>query len=188
MATLNWLKIHLYAHAYETIHPLQFPLYQEYAFFNSSSSSSFSHRTIFPSPVFASSPAPCSSTKVNMEFLESLKSIEFPAIEHAILNMLKGSLDYPAPTEARASKIASDIRFCCTQKDDDTHVSFVLVCTWDVLIQLVICIPPDHEWHQCLVQALATIRKWEGTADEDDPVCEDHTGHSRGKLLMRDSD
>ncbi|KAF4416412.1 hypothetical protein F53441_14548, partial [Fusarium austroafricanum] len=104
-----------------------------------------------------------------MEFLESLKNIEFPPIEHAILNMLKGALDYPAPIEARASKIASDIRFCCTQKDSDTHVSIVLACTWDVLIQLVICIPPNHEWHQCLVQSLATIRKWEGTADEDDP-------------------
>ncbi|KFA70922.1 hypothetical protein S40288_10182 [Stachybotrys chartarum IBT 40288] len=104
-----------------------------------------------------------------MEFLGPLSKLKFPPIEVAILNMLKGALDYPASIEARASKIASDIVFCCTQHDSDTHVSYVLVCTWDAVIELVSCIPPDHEWHRCLVQALATVRKREGTADEDDP-------------------
>ena len=107
-----------------------------------------------------------------MEFLGPLDKLEFSPIERAILNMLKGALEYPAPMEARASKIANDIIFCCTKIDSDTHFSVVLLSAWDVLIQLVICIPPGHEWHQCLVQALATIRKREGIADEDQPVCQ----------------
>lgn len=105
-----------------------------------------------------------------MEFLQPLDNLEFPPIERAILNMLRGVLEYPAPLEARASKIASDILFCCTEKDSDIHVSFALLSTWEVLLELVSCVPHDHEWHQCLVQALATIRKREGTADEEDPV------------------
>lgn len=59
-----------------------------------------------------------------MEFLQPLDSLEFPPIERAILNMLRGALEYPASIEARASKISSDILFCCTEKDKDTHVSF----------------------------------------------------------------
>ncbi|KEY72940.1 hypothetical protein S7711_11200 [Stachybotrys chartarum IBT 7711] len=104
-----------------------------------------------------------------MEFLQPLDSLEFPPIERAILNMLKGVFEYPAPLESRASKIASDILFCCTEKDSDTHVSFALLSTWDVLLELVSCVLPDHEWHQCLVQALALIREREGSANEEDP-------------------
>jgi hypothetical protein len=106
-----------------------------------------------------------------MDLLESPSYLESPSTEHAIFNMLKGALEYPASTEARATKIARDIVFCCDEMDKETHASYTLTYTWIAMFRLATRIPAGHECQKCLVQALAILRAREGSTRDGERVC-----------------
>ncbi|KEY70464.1 hypothetical protein S7711_11589 [Stachybotrys chartarum IBT 7711] len=104
-----------------------------------------------------------------MDLLQSLDNISFTPEQRAILHMLKGALDYPASREARASKIANDMVFCCQDFDSRLEVGSAFMNLWDILIRLGCCLPSGHEWQDILVLAIDTIRRRDGLVVEDEP-------------------
>lgn len=74
--------------------------------------------------------------------------------ERAILNVLKATLQYPATPRLKAEKLADDISFFCQEED----TGIILWSVWFVVIEIAGCIPPDHPWQQCLLQALDILR------------------------------
>lgn len=127
-------------------------------------------RTTFFIPQFNSFLTPL-STPSSMEFLQPLENLSLPPLERAVLNVLKGVLDYPATSEARAAKIADSIVFfCTTDLDADQEIGGVFLALWDVILELVTVIPPGHDWQQTLALTLNTVRQREGTASDEHTV------------------
>ncbi|KAG9255540.1 uncharacterized protein F5Z01DRAFT_672852 [Emericellopsis atlantica] len=99
-----------------------------------------------------------------MDALKSLGDATFLPSERAMLNMLKGVLEYPATMEARAAKIANDILHFYLDNTHDDEVGGMLFALWGVWLELVSCILHGHEWHQCLALAVDFVRQDERAA------------------------
>lgn len=99
-----------------------------------------------------------------MDALKSLDGATFEPSERAVLNMLKGVLEYPATVEARGAKISNDILHFYLDNTPDVEVSGMLFALWGVWLEVVSYIPHGHEWHQCLALAIDTVRQDERAA------------------------
>lgn len=82
----------------------------------------------------------------------------------AILNLLKATIQYPADTNVKAAKLADEIKFICQAAyGRGDSVGGVLLYVWWMIIEISQCIPPDHPWQDCLVEAIWCLRQQEGT-------------------------
>ncbi|XXH00800.1 hypothetical protein Hte_007151 [Hypoxylon texense] len=81
----------------------------------------------------------------------------------AVFNVLKATLQYPAEPQAKAMKLADDIKFFDKSSDENTDADWV---TWLVVLDIACCIPPDHPWQNSLVQSLDALRQ----RDESTPT------------------
>ncbi|KEY70808.1 hypothetical protein S7711_11482 [Stachybotrys chartarum IBT 7711] len=102
-----------------------------------------------------------------MDMLHPLDNIDFPPLEHAILNIFKGALEYPADIEAQASKIANDIVYCCSNVNSEEEIDGTFLAIWDVTFDLASYITPNHKWQQSLIRALEIIRQREGSTSPE---------------------
>lgn len=110
-----------------------------------------------------------------MDMLHPLDNIDFPPLEHAILNMFKGALEYPAGIEAQASKIANDIVYCCSNVNSEDEIDGTFLAIWDVTFDLASYITPNHKWQQSLIRALEIIRQREGSTSPEHAVRRNNT-------------
>lgn len=121
-----------------------------------------------------------------MDALQSLDGATFHPSERAMLNMLKGVLEYPATVEARGAKIADDILHFYMDNIPDGEVRGMLFALWGVWLELVSYIPHGHEWHQCLALAVDAVRQDERAASKRLPVCYNQVEFAqRSKVLTR---
>lgn len=123
-----------------------------------------------------------------MDALKSLDGATYEPSERAVLNMLKGVLEYPATVEARGAKIADDILHFYLDNTDDEEVDGMLFAMWGVWLELVSYIPHGHEWHQCLAHAFDLVHLDERVIGNKDTVCLIHSGEIRqrnAKMLTK---
>ena len=78
--------------------------------------------------------------------------------ERPSFDVLKATLQYPAPPDAKAAKLADDIRFICRSHDDGRVVGPDLMDVWFTVIDVASCVPPDHPWQISLARAVDTLR------------------------------
>lgn len=103
---------------------------------------------------------------VNLQFVES----DLADYERPMYKVLKATLEYPADPEAKALKLADDIRFVTGWKDDVDDASCVLWQLWSLVLNIAKCIPPDHPWQQSLILALDTLQRRDDSVIEHDEV------------------
>lgn len=84
--------------------------------------------------------------------------------------MLRATLQYPANPEAKGSKLVQDVDFFCKSSENISHLSEVLFDTWLVILDIVRCVPPGHEWQESLIQAVDGLRRRDCVILEQDDV------------------
>lgn len=80
---------------------------------------------------------------------------EYPA-ERAIFAVMFATLQYPTSVEERAVKLAEDIVFFT--KASEWGIA-ILWEVWEVVVEMVLFLPHDHEWHDVLLGACARLRE-----------------------------
>ncbi|KAI3327721.1 hypothetical protein HD806DRAFT_332679 [Xylariaceae sp. AK1471] len=97
---------------------------------------------------------------VSLQFVEDFNMKDS---DRAIFNILKATLQYTADTKVKSAKLAEDIKFICQAEDRTDGISDVILYVWSLVIEISQCIPPDHPWQDCLLQAIYNLRQQEGT-------------------------
>ncbi|KAI1409448.1 hypothetical protein F5Y13DRAFT_181956 [Hypoxylon sp. FL1857] len=90
--------------------------------------------------------------------LDCAEEVDFTALERAIFNVLKATLQYPGNPHAKTEKLANDIIFFCESSLEAVNVSEVLWDTWSVIVEIIFCVPPDHPWQDCIIGCLSSLR------------------------------
>lgn len=120
-----------------------------------------------------------------MDALKSLDGATFQPSERAMLNMLKGVLEYPVTVEARGAKVADDVlHFYLDNAPNEEEIGGVLLALWGVWLEVVSDIPHGHEWHQCLALAVDTIRQDKRAAGKGLMVCFDPMTYAQRCVLL----
>ncbi|KAJ8125599.1 hypothetical protein O1611_g8039 [Lasiodiplodia mahajangana] len=83
--------------------------------------------------------------------------------DQAMFKILKATLEYTAATEIKSAKLAQDINFIVAAENRDGGTPGVLDYIWDLILNISQCIPPDHPWQDCLLQAIGHLRQQDGT-------------------------
>lgn len=113
--------------------------------------------------------------------LQSIEYAEFSDSEKAIFNVLKATLQCPADAHLKGIKLADDINFFCKSANNPSNIGEILWNVWAVILDVVRCVPPGHQWHISLIQSLENLRKLEG------PVLEQEGGKNvSNRYLMGD--
>lgn len=100
--------------------------------------------------------------------LQYVQDQSFSDLGRAIFDIIKATLQYPAEPQAKAIKLANDVKFFYEASHQTTDT--VDWETWWVVLDVVCCIPPDHPWQDSLVQSLDILRQRDGSDSNDDPV------------------
>ncbi|KAI8628014.1 hypothetical protein F5Y19DRAFT_486337 [Xylariaceae sp. FL1651] len=95
---------------------------------------------------------------VNLQYVEE-HYLEDP--DPAMFKVLKATLQYPGLTKVKAAKLANDINFICEAEDRSDGFKGPTIYLWTLVIGIASCIPPDHSWQDCLVQAVGILRQRE---------------------------
>ncbi|KAJ3529072.1 hypothetical protein NM208_g9922 [Fusarium decemcellulare] len=76
------------------------------------------------------------------------------------LNVFLATLEYPADIKSKSLKLVQDIDFFSETQgppDEPDIVSGPPWYLWWMILDLAACVPPDHEWQDCLVQVLEIL-------------------------------
>ncbi|KAF4472298.1 hypothetical protein FALBO_802 [Fusarium albosuccineum] len=79
-----------------------------------------------------------------------------------MLNVLLATLEYPADTKTKSLKLVQDIDFFCKAQEPPREPRIVDTPPWyfwPLIMGMAACIPPDHEWQDCLVQTMDILRQ-----------------------------
>ncbi|KAF5010629.1 hypothetical protein FDECE_3231 [Fusarium decemcellulare] len=76
------------------------------------------------------------------------------------LNVFLATLEYPADIKAKSLKLVQDIDFFSVTQgppDEPWVVGAPPWYLWWMILDIAACVPPDHEWQDCLVQVLEIL-------------------------------
>lgn len=102
--------------------------------------------------------------------LQSIEKIDLRYSERAIFNVLKATLQYPATPQAKCSKLADDIEFCCGSREEGVNVNEILWELWSLVIDIASCVPPGHSWQDILLQSVDILRRRDGAIPQYNEV------------------
>ncbi|KAK7741776.1 hypothetical protein SLS53_004840 [Cytospora paraplurivora] len=97
------------------------------------------------------------STKTEANLLQSVESRELYLNQRAMFNVLKATLEYPTNSQAKAAKLADDLKFFCSAVEEGPDN--ILWQLWPLVIDIVSCIPPYHPWQDSLVLSMGILRQ-----------------------------
>lgn len=103
---------------------------------------------------------------VDLQFVEA----DLEDHERPMYNVLRATLEFPADPEAKASKLADDIRFMSGWKNESSHADCVLWQLWRLILNIAKCIPVGHPWQHSLIQALDILQRRDDSVIEHDEV------------------
>ena len=91
--------------------------------------------------------------------------------EDAMFNVLKATIQFPATPQAKAAKLADDMKFFynCTENPDGG-----VDVMWMAVFYLAHCIPSDHEWQDSLLQSIHILQLRGGNVSDEDEVSNVH--------------
>ncbi|KAI0015949.1 hypothetical protein F4780DRAFT_783656 [Xylariomycetidae sp. FL0641] len=92
---------------------------------------------------------------------ESLEAQGIREREKPIFDVLKASLDHPAAPDTLPQRLSDDIVSICKSAREDQDPMVVLIRVWNVMFDMIGCIPPDHEWQDVWVDALKVLQRRE---------------------------
>ena len=90
--------------------------------------------------------------------------------ERPMFNVLKATLQYPANSVVKGTKLTNDINFFCSSQEDGVNVDATLWEIWRLILDIASCIPHSHAWHDSLVQSLQSLRRQAGAIPKHDEV------------------
>ncbi|KAI0154521.1 hypothetical protein GGR57DRAFT_465953 [Xylariaceae sp. FL1272] len=89
---------------------------------------------------------------------QSLEAQDLTDDEKPMFDVLKASLLYPSTDAVRAKRLADDIIFFCHSANGDEEYEGILTIAWALIFDMICCIPPDHAWHDCWVNAIKELK------------------------------
>lgn len=106
------------------------------------------------------------TTDVDLQSLET----ELKDYDRPIFDVFKASLQYPINTTLKAARLAEDITFFFTSREEGFCLAALTWRVWSLLLDLVSRIPAGHPWQDSFLQALQILMQRGDTRVVDDEV------------------
>ncbi|KAH6876350.1 hypothetical protein B0T10DRAFT_497880 [Thelonectria olida] len=90
--------------------------------------------------------------------LRAIQETDLPGSQRAIFDIIRLPLQSNLAQPAKAAEVASRLHLRFAASDSPSRLADDLWDTWVVLVEVVSLIPPDHQWHSILVDALHLLR------------------------------
>ncbi|KAI1172044.1 hypothetical protein F4777DRAFT_23646 [Nemania sp. FL0916] len=93
-----------------------------------------------------------------LSLFQSLEAEGLNDTEKPMFDVLKASLSYPTTDHELANRLADDIVYFCRSAIGDDVYGGILTNAWVLIFDMICCIPSDHAWQDCWVNAIKELK------------------------------